>query len=185
MSKYNSERIQFSTFISTMPSFMAAYDFHSGKVTSLLGKSDVTPWVRLYFLEPNCISGIYLIHPICALMAVMLNKFPNYSKSSTTAIVVVSSPLRRAAIAILRAILKTTTRWWHLLVNPILQNRYPIMVKCLNIGKNTSKAIYRSISKTSRSSVHRACPDGVCVCVCVFCRVWVKSHRETWREPML
>ncbi len=27
------------------------------------------------------------------------------------------------------------------------QNRYPIMVKCLNIGKNIGKPIYRSISK--------------------------------------
>ncbi len=27
-----------------------------------------------------------------------------------------------------------------------LQNRYPIMVKCLNIGKNISKPIYRLIS---------------------------------------
>ncbi len=26
------------------------------------------------------------------------------------------------------------------------QNRYPIMVKCLNIGKNIGKPIYRSIS---------------------------------------
>ncbi len=48
------------------------------------------------------------------------------------AVVVVSSLLRRAAKAILRAILKTTTRW-HLSVNPILQNRYPILIKCLNI----------------------------------------------------
>ncbi len=37
------------------------------------------------------------------------------------AIVVVLSPLRRAAIAILRTILKTTTRLRHLSVNPILQ----------------------------------------------------------------
>ncbi len=36
-------------------------------------------------------------------------------------IVVVLSPLRRAAIAILRTILKTTTRLRHLSVNPILQ----------------------------------------------------------------
>ncbi len=43
MSIDNREIIQFSTFTSTMPSFMAAYDFHSGIVTSLLGKSDVTP----------------------------------------------------------------------------------------------------------------------------------------------
>ncbi len=50
-------------------------------------------------------------------------------------------PLRRAAMVILRAILITTSRWRHLSVNPILQNRYPIMVKCLNIGKT----IYRSI----------------------------------------
>ncbi len=27
------------------------------------------------------------------------------------------------------------------------QNRYPIMVKCLNIGNNIGKPIYRSISK--------------------------------------
>ncbi len=78
MSIYNRERIKFSTFISSMRSFMTAY---SGKVTSLLGQTDglsyATPWVRLYFLEPsciNCISGIYVIHLICALMAVMLNK---------------------------------------------------------------------------------------------------------------
>ncbi len=89
MSIYNRERIQFSAFISPMPSFMAVL-FNLGKVTSLLGKSDglsyVTPWVCLYFLEPsciNCISGIYLIHPICALIAVMLKKFTNDSKSST------------------------------------------------------------------------------------------------------
>ncbi len=31
-------------------------------------------------------------------------------------------------------------------MNPILQNRYPIMVKCLNIGKNIGKMIYRSIA---------------------------------------
>ncbi len=29
------------------------------------------------------------------------------------------------------------------------QNRYPIMVKCLNIGKNIGKPIYRSISITN------------------------------------
>ncbi len=29
------------------------------------------------------------------------------------------------------------------------QNRYPIMVKCLNIGKNIGKPIYRSISNFS------------------------------------
>ncbi len=50
-------------------------------------------------------------------------------------------PLRRAAMVILRTILIITSRWRHLSVNPILQNRYP-MVKCLNIGKT----IYRSIS---------------------------------------
>ncbi len=49
---------------------------------------------------------------------------------------VVSSPLRCAVMAIMRAILKTPTRWRRLSENPILQNRYPIMVKCLNIGKN-------------------------------------------------
>ncbi len=31
-------------------------------------------------------------------------------------------------------------------LNKKLQNRYPIMVKCLNIGKNIGKPIYRSIS---------------------------------------
>ncbi len=41
-----------------MHSFMAANDLIQAKL-SLLGKS---------------ISGIYLIHPICALMAVMLKK---------------------------------------------------------------------------------------------------------------
>ncbi len=30
--------------------------------------------------------------------------------------------------------------------NIFLQNRYPNMVKCLNIGKNIGKPIYRSIS---------------------------------------
>ncbi len=77
---YTTERIQFSAFISNMRLFMAVL-FNSGTVTSLLGKIDglsyVNPWLRLYFLEPsciNCISGIYVIHPICALMAVMLNK---------------------------------------------------------------------------------------------------------------
>ncbi len=59
---------------------------------------------------------------------------------------VVSSPLRCAVMAIMRAILKTPTRWRRLSENPILQNRYPIMVKCLNIGKNIGKSIYRSIS---------------------------------------
>ncbi len=29
------------------------------------------------------------------------------------------------------------------------QNRYPIMVKCLNIGKNIGKPIYQSISSVS------------------------------------
>ncbi len=33
----------------------------------------------------------------------------------------------------------------HLSVNPILQNRYLIMVKCLNIGKNIGKTISRSL----------------------------------------
>ncbi len=37
-------------------------------------------------------------------------------------------------MAIMRAILKT-----RLSENPILQNRYPIMVKYLNIGKNIGK----------------------------------------------
>ncbi len=79
MSIYNRERIKFSPFISNMRSFMAVL-FNSCIVTFLLGKSDglayVTPWVRLHFLEQsciNCISGIYVIHPICAIMAVMLN----------------------------------------------------------------------------------------------------------------
>ncbi len=78
MSIYNRERIQFSAFNALIHDCIW---FNSGKVTSLLRKSDglsyVTPLVRLYFLEPsciNCISGIYVIHPICALMAVMLNK---------------------------------------------------------------------------------------------------------------
>ncbi len=31
------------------------------------------------------------------------------------------------------------------------QNRYPIMVKCLNIGNNISKPIYRSISNIKLS----------------------------------
>ncbi len=62
---------------------------------------------------------------------------------------VVSSPLRCAVMAIMRAILKTPTRWRRLSENPILQNRYPIMVKCLNIGKNIGKSIYRSISNTN------------------------------------
>ncbi len=44
-----------------------------------------------------------------------------------------------------------TTRWWHLLVNPILQKRYPIMVKCLNYRKNICKTIYRSISTLEQS----------------------------------
>ncbi len=33
-----------------------------------------------------------------------------------------------------------------ILVIVFFQNRYPIMVKCLNIGKNIGKPIYRSIS---------------------------------------
>ncbi len=81
MSIDNKERLKFSTFISNMRSFMAAYDLIQANKYILLGKSDglsyVTPWVHLCFLEPSCISciaGIYLIHPICALMAVMLNK---------------------------------------------------------------------------------------------------------------
>ncbi len=82
-------------------------------------------------------------------MAVMLKKSllttANQVPVHVVVVVVFSSPLRRAAMAILRAILETTTRWWHLLVNPILQDRYPIMVKCLDIGKNIGKTIYRSI----------------------------------------
>ncbi len=77
---YNRERIQFSAFISNMRSCMAVL-INSDKVTSLLGKIDglsyVTPWVRLYFLERsciNCISDIYVMHLISALLAVMLNK---------------------------------------------------------------------------------------------------------------
>ncbi len=31
------------------------------------------------------------------------------------------------------------------------QNRYPIMVKCLNIGKNIGKPIYRSLSTLDQS----------------------------------
>ncbi len=34
------------------------------------------------------------------------------------------------------------------------QNRYPIMVKCLNIGKNIGKPIYRSISKHESPAVY-------------------------------
>ncbi len=33
--------------------------------------------------------------------------------------------------------------------NVFFQNQYPIMVKCLNIGKNIGKPIYRSISNTN------------------------------------
>ncbi len=112
MSIYNRERIKFSAFISNMHSFMAVL-FNSCTVMSLLGKVDglsfVTLCVRLYFLESsciNCISGIYVIHPICVI-----------------------HPIR------------------HFSVNPILQNRYLIMVKCLNIGENSGKSIYRSISR--------------------------------------
>ncbi len=68
-------------------------------------------------------------------------------ETNVHAVVVVSSPLRRAAMAILRAILKTPTRWRRLSVNPILQNRYPIIVKCLNIRENIGKSVYRSISR--------------------------------------
>lgn len=42
--------------------------------------------------------------------------------------------------------LKTATRWRRKSANPILQNRYPIMEKCLNIGKNIGKQIHRSIT---------------------------------------
>ncbi len=35
-----------------------------------------------------------------------------------------------------------------------LQKRYPIMVKCLNIGKNIGKPIYRSISTPDTCCVH-------------------------------
>ncbi len=55
-------------------------------------------------------------------------------------------------MAIMRAILKTPTRWRRLSENPILQNRYPIMEKCLNIGKNIGKSIYRSISSYNNQS---------------------------------
>ncbi len=112
--------------------------------TGLDGLSYVT---RLFRACINYISSI-CITSNCALMAVMLNKFTNYSKASNTLPVhaVVSSPLRCAVMAIMRAILKTPTRWRRLSENPILQNRYPIMVKCLNIGKNIGKSIYRSIS---------------------------------------
>ncbi len=61
-------------------------------------------------------------------------------------------------MAILRAILITTIRWWHLSVNPILQNRYPITVKCLNIGKT----IYRSISNIDTASGARTEADRMC-----------------------
>ncbi len=48
--------------------------FNSCTVTSLLGQTEGLSQtevlkVRLFFLEPsciNCISGIYVIHPICA-----------------------------------------------------------------------------------------------------------------------
>ncbi len=80
MSTYNRERIQFSASIYNIPSFIAVL-FKLCTVMSFLGKIDglsyVTSCVCLYFLVPsciNCISGIYVIHPICALMTVMLNK---------------------------------------------------------------------------------------------------------------
>lgn len=64
-------------------------------------------------------------------MAVLLNKVDiNYSK----------------AVVVPHATLKTATRWQRLSVNPMLQNRYLIMGKWLNIRKNLEKTINQSIS---------------------------------------
>ncbi len=95
------------------------------------------------------------VFAMCSLKVLCINVC--YVKSSllTTAnqvpvhasVVIVSSPLRHAAMAIL-----------HLSVNPILQNRYPITVKCLNIGTT----IYRSISNIDTASGTRTEADRIC-----------------------
>ncbi len=74
MSIYNRERIQFSAFISNMPSFMAVL-FNSGKVTSLLGE-DLTQcftWLRHETNDEHRQQRGYLnsalLFPTCSFMA--------------------------------------------------------------------------------------------------------------------
>ncbi len=50
-------------------------------------------------------------------------------------------------LVILFIIVYVTKKIYNYRLSFFFQNRYPIMVKCLNIGKNFGKPIYRSISK--------------------------------------
>ncbi len=50
------------------------------------------------------------------------------------------------------------------------QNRYPIMVKCLNIGKNIGKPMYRSISSNKPSPAFMGAA-AICICQRIFCSV--------------
>ncbi len=55
--------------------------------------------------------------------------------------------------------------WQKIYIYRFFQNRYPIMVKCLNIGKNIGKPIYRSISSLNNLSwetrSYELCPEHV------------------------
>ncbi len=70
------------------------------------------------------------------------------------------------------AILKTPTRS----VNPILQNRYPNMVKCLNIVKNAVKPIYRPISTMHYEFQHGTFENAWSVCLHIFENRVKKCH---------
>ncbi len=69
---YNREELN-SAFISNMCSFIAVL-INSCKVTSLLGQDSVSSSLFLRAKLHKLHISIYLMHIICALMAVMLNK---------------------------------------------------------------------------------------------------------------